>query len=1666
MTRRAANRADLQAEAAAEISGTARLHAEVAAEISGAARLQAEVAAGISGRASLQARVPTANLNREPASAGDTAGQCRRLKPAQKLKKAVAREPEGSLYLIKPPYSIRIKPPYSIRALRHQTCWVLTFLLLTLFLRVPLMAQDDNQPSWFSLTSQRTFSPGEKPEIAVNAHNIKELEFRVYRVKNPVKFFSQMQELHNFGGQAPALPKQAHTWLEKFHAWKHRIWARIRDFIRAQFSADSRHEIRLWRMGETEQPKGPNVQSFAQVPVLNQQQVVSVWKWTVPAHEQWESVSVSVPVSDKGVYLVEATDGRLRAYTIVVVTDIAIITKAGQGRLMSMVVDRRSGSPIAGIPVQVWADQQSVASQKTDANGLVDAAIKQAKPENVAVLADNADHFAINTPGAWNLGDDPNRNLKSYTYTDRPVYRPGDTVHFKSILRAQTPTGYVIPHGEDLRLEMRDPQTYDVIWTQSIKLSDWGTMHWDYVVPRDAHLGMYYLSMQMGERYVEGTQFSVEEYKKPEYSVKVTAQTPRVLQGHAIKATIDARYYFGEPVANAKVKWVVHTSAYWPYARDEDEDQADAGGEGDNAEDYGDYGGEQAEEKSGTLDANGMLQIEVPTRVDAKHQDQVYRIEARVTDAGNREISGKGYAVATYGSFYVTAEPGSYVYQKGSTATINVSAQDYGKKPVQTSFRVEINQWNWRTGSGPVVTTTQGQTDASGKAQVKLTIPDSGEFRVLVSASTPESRVVQATTYLWAPGASALWYGTEQERIQIVADKKSYQPGDVAHVLIVTGSGEASVLVTTEGNALYSGQVIKSSGGSIAVDVPVKPEYAPNFYVGAVFIRDNKLYEGSKSLTVPPTQHELNVQLVPSKPQYQPGEAASYRIKATDSSGKPAIAEFSLGVVDEAIYAIKPDTAGTILNAFYGKVYSQVSTESSLSYYFSGQAGKRAMQLASVRPSKGMAQLKPERLVQPKIRKAFPDTAYWVADVRTAANGQATVKFDYPDAITSWRATTRGITQDTKVGSAVVNAIVRKNIIVRLVVPRFFRRGDEITLSTIVQNYLPTDKTAQVSMQFAGLQVLEGQQQSVNVPTRGLVKIDYRVKVLDVDSAKVLGKALTDVESDAMELTLPVVPFGVKLAVSKSGSVAGAGTTDTVQQIAFPSGIESGTRKMTISVTPSIAGSVFSALDYLTSYPYGCTEQTMSSFLPDVLVGDALKKLGIKSNIDPVTLNKQVDAGLDRLYTFQHDDGGWGWWQTDDSAPFMTAYVLAGLSHAKAAGFEVKQDAIDKGRRWLLPEFNQSTKARTDLRAYMAYALVLSGSDSNAQIIDSVWQQRSTLTAYGKAVLGLAMLQVNDSRANDLAKQLESEAKQDDSQAWWPSDQNYLMEFSGNTTPESTAYALKLINRTDANSPLLAKAAVYLVSHRSEGYYWDSTEQTAMVIYGLTDYLERTQELKPNYSVEVQVNGKTVATKKFTPADALAPATTVSLPDAQLGQTSNDVRIAKTGDGRVYWSARGEYYSSQKNVIDSGSFKLSTARQYYKLTSQQKNGRIVYHLDDLSGPVQVGDTLAVRITVGGSAWRYLMIEDPIPSGTESIARDDLYELDEQPTWWARWYSDRELRDDRTTFFNFYFPQGQHEYVYLLKVVNPGVFRVSPTSVQPMYQPEYLSTSDALTVTVK
>ena len=225
-------------------------------------------------------------------------------------------------------------------------------------------------------------------------------------------------------------------------------------------------------------------------------------------------------------------------------------------------------------------------------------------------------------------------------------------------------------------------------------------------------------------------------------------------------------------------------------------------------------------------------------------------------------------------------------------------------------------------------------------------------------------------------------------------------------------------------------------------------------------------------------------------------------------------------------------------------------------------------------------------------------------------------------------------------------------------------------------------------------------------------------------------------------------------------------------------------------------------------------------------------------------------------------------------------------------------------------------------------------------------------------------------------------------------------------------------------------------------------------------------EFDADFNANVYINDKKVLSRHFTKADVMkSELPQVVLSSDQLRQGANSVRVEKSGPGRLYWSARGEYYTTEKKYFQNNKFSLNITRDYYRLAPQQVQDRIVYDLQPLSGEVHSGDVVAVRLSVNGSEWRYLLVEDPIPAGAEFVQRDDLYELKQKTDWWGFWFTRREFHDDRAAFFQTYF-NGHKEYVYLLKIVNPGKFRISPASVQPMYQPSVLATTDAATMEVK
>jgi uncharacterized protein YfaS (alpha-2-macroglobulin family) len=1530
--------------------------------------------------------------------------------------------------------------------------------LLLFLLAFPTVAQVDEGQPYFSLSSNRTFGTGEKPSIQLWAQGVDMLQFRVYRVNDPVKFFENLGDQHRFGGHTQR-PSRELTAIERFHQWKTRSRAAMRNLFRAQYTAESRSAIRHWeaeRAQKVVEHKQAAATEYANVPLLNPQQVVMVWQQSVPKGNRWDAQTVPVNVTKKGLYLVEATNGTLQAYTIVSVTDLGIIAKGSPGRVRARIVDRLTGAPVANAPVVVWSTHSTeeaagvdreIAKLRSDSDGITEAALQEKKPEGVLIMARRGDDFAAASIYGWTLRSDPDQSLMGYVYTDRPVYRPGHTVHFRGILRNELPAGYQIPTVKEVRVQVQDSDGKQV-YQRTLAVSAMGTVHGDIDLPAGAALGYYGIEMHAGEGNASGG-FEVQEYKKPEYEVKVMPSKKRVVQGEAIQAAIEAKYYYGEPVANAKVVWVIHRSRYWlPWYLDEDEEQ--------QAPDQDDTWSqkEEQDEQTGALDSQGKLTIQVPT--NTSKYDLVYRIEARVTDQANREISGAGFALATVGSYYIHVSPVQYVYQPGEQAQFSVETRDYdGNAVPRTAFSIDLTRHEWGKPEGASVGKTSGVTDAQGKATVQLKAP-SGSLQARAVSQTPEGRQVEDTAYIWVTGGFN-WYSGGQQRVDIVPDKKSYKAGEKARLLIVTGVPDAYLWVTAEGRTVNGSQLVHAKGGSATVEIPIVSDYAPNFFVTAVFLKDQRYFAGTKSIKVPPVEQQLSVELKASKAQYKPGDSGVFTLDAKDSAGRPVAAEFSLGVVDEAIYAIRKESVQDILAFFYGKKWNRVNTDTSLSYYFQGEAGKRRMQLARIRPGKALAIIKPEKMVEPKVRKVFPDTMFWTADLRTDARGHAQVAVNFPDALTMWRATARGMTADSKVGSAIERTVVRKNLILRLAAPRFFREGDEVTVSALVENYLTTGKNVKVSLDVQGLEMVEGTPRAIEVPSKGSGKVDFRLRARTAGNAVLLGKALTDEESDAMELTLPVIPFGVKLSVPKAGSL-GDGQGETQVDLTYPADAAASSRKLVLSVTPSVAGTIFNALDYLITFPYGCTEQTMSSFLPNVVVSKAVQQLHLKTNIKPDDLQEKIRAGLDRLYDFQHEDGGWGWWKTDDSSEFMTAYVVSGLKQAVAGGYTVNPDSISKATAWLKGRWPQMKKEQADLRAYVA---AVTGSN-----FDDVWNTRESLTPYGLALLGIGLQDAKDARAEQVATMLEQSVQTTATEAWWKVDRDTLMEFYVDASAETTAYALKFLVKQRPQSPLLAKAALFLANHRDEGYYWSSTKQTAMVIYGLTDYLAQSGELHPDFNVTVSVNSRQVMQKHFGEAEALTPATPdLELPPDQVTGT-NQVRISKSGAGRLYWSARAVYYTSSPKSMKTGSAELNLLRDYFKLVPSKEGDKVVHRLEPFTGAAAPGDVIAVRLTVTGTHWKYLMIEDPIPAGTEFIERDDLYELKEKPAWWAYWFTRREFHDDRAALFQTYFWDSQKQYFYLLKVVTPGAFRAGPARIEPMYQPGIMATTEPKSVEVK
>ena len=1553
-----------------------------------------------------------------------------------------------------------------------------TWLLIGAAAFFSMAFDSDEKETQFYLNTYRTFTPGDEVTVYLNGYfkRSRDVSFDIYKVLKPVDFFNAQENAHSPG--------------VKYDEDEEKMVSSINVRDRKMYRNNGSFDMRIKK------------------------------------NRYWSREEVSVPIQEKGVYLVTATVDEQVASTIVIVTPTGIVTKQSGSHLLGYVARNDNGQRVSNARV-IFRKGSTMEEKRSDRDGVAMIDPSEVTTEdddedlnrrgrygrdNVVVYGESSGDFFISDSYYYNYWYGNNGQNKVYFHTDRPVYRPLQTVYFRGIVRGMEEDGtYTLPENDSVQIKVTDSRGDEVEFIRT-GLSDLGTFHGEVVLGEEPPLGQYYVQILNGAITLGNGSFEVLEYKKPEFEVKVFTEEASYTKGSTVKVNVQTDYYFGSPVAEGTIEYRIMRSRYyrpwwegsrWAYLYR-------------TMPAYTPYGSEFIERGEGKLQSDGSFTFEVETPKDIEY-DYSYTLVANVTDASRRTISGSSSVRVTRGSFYLSSRTNKYVYKPGDKIDLNVKALRFsGNDGVVTDFKVDVVRrwWRDRDYEDEAIWSGSGRTSRSGEGSVSFDADKPGYYTTVITATDERGNEIKTSSNIYVADRDYAWDQLTNGAVQIIPDKDLYKPGETISALVIMPVGDVDALMTVEGPTIYSYQVERLSGNSAIVRIPVEERYAPNVFLNATALIGSQMYQTSQQITVAPEASMVTIEIATDKEEYLPGEPGTVTLRAVDAKGRPVKdVDIALGMVDESIYAIKPDNTAPITSFFYGQRYNQVNTTSSLQFRFWSQSvEKRAMARdfdgESMEADIAMGAVASDEilnetslmagkpgnksldapLVQPTLRTDFRDQMFWTHSVRTDSRGYATIPVTFPDNLTTWRITARGVTRATQVGESTAKVIARKNLLVRMETPRFITEGDSLLIATNVHNYL--DEAKEVTLEFTA----EGLDQTmsrktVRIEANGEARVDWPVSASEIGNATLTIRALTNEESDAMELPVPVLPEGVLTGSSAITDISEPkGTRQMV--LILPDQGRLNTATLNVNLSPSAASSMIGALDELIGYPYGCVEQTMSRFLPTVVVADILEELKVPFDQEKrAEMPKMVKQGVKRLKTLQHDDGGWGWWEHDDTNPFMTAYVMYGLTTARSAGYDIDPNIYARGRTSLYDLIENRVaggslggsdrKLDRTTEAYMLYvaSILHDRQGENGMVKDRIADLADEeINLYGTALLAMAAeAQDLKSTTETYAARLRDGADVTTTGASW-SGQSWHYRWQEDEV-ETSAAAVKALLAIDGETELVKKGVRWLLAQK-KGASWHNTRQSAMVIYSLVDYLKVSNELTPDYSFVVRVNGREVMRERMTEADVFADEKKITLDGSSLRSGENVVTIEKEGEGRLYAAARLTYFATG-DAMTAGEAGFRVEREYYRLERVEQKGRFIYQKKKITGPVKSGDELFVKLRVTPeTSSEYVMVEDPLPAGCVVITDTKGYYIDGESEysydddnygyyrrWWRSWYADRDVRDEKITFFATSMGTGTQEMTYIMRAQIPGTYGVMPATATLMYYPEVRGNSGAIDLAV-
>jgi uncharacterized protein YfaS (alpha-2-macroglobulin family) len=1320
------------------------------------------------------------------------------------------------------------------------------------------------------------------------------------------------------------------------------------------------------------------------------------------------------------------------------VTDLGLTTKLSPQGMLVWVTSLQTGRAVAGANVAVYrAVGDPVWTGRTDAAGLAFAPADkigrgaQYYPAEFVTVAEKAgDRSFVGSSDSWSLDpwsfDVPfawrgkERSLVGTLFEDRDIYRPGDRVHVKGILRWQTDDGLETPRNLTFEANAwtSDGQSIDPVRGREVTVGPFGTLDFDVEIPSDAPLGYYQLVARQSDADLAlyGS-FRVAEYQAPTFAVTAESDRSSYVRGETLRLAVQGEYLFGAPMAGASVRWWAHRSTTGFRPENPDYESYRFGAElpwWESAAEAPDAGA--LAEDTGGLDARGRIEASVPLDLPPLREPLSIAIEGEVTDLDRSTVSGRRSVTVHPGEFYLgVRRAADGLLRAGESLVAEVIAlTPEGRLRPGVAATGILYRREWHTtrqegmggrydyqtrpedaevGRCAVVT-----ADAAVKCDVRL--PEPGQYVLRLEATDGRGNPIATTftAYAYGPGTAA-WYRSDDGHIGLVPDKEIYRPGDTARILVQNPFPEAEMLYTVERAGIPVRQSRRVTGPAPVLEIPILESYRPNVYVSVMLVRGRTAERpgpdgddagkpafavGLQRLTVETDSKRLRVEIRPERETYAPGEEIAVAVETRDASGTGVTAEVTLFAVDEAVLQLTGYQLPDPMELFWSLRPLSVRT-SEIRQQLASRLGPDDDKGEEGGGGGGGA--------GGTLRTDFRTVAYWNPGLLTDADGRATVRFRLPEKLTRYRLMALVATEADRFGRATSAVRIAKPLLLRPSLPRFLSTGDRFEAGVVVTLRDGAGGSATVTAEVEGVRLEGDAARTVTLAPGASAEVRFPFTAGAPGDARFRFRARMGDLEDGFEMTRPVrLPL-----IPETVAAYGETLTRAVEAIGDLDLVRPDYGRLAVGVSSSALTGLDAGMRFLFYYPYDCTEQLVSRIVPVVALADLCEGLGLEMPADADAVVRKAIAEIPRR---QRSDGGFGFWSDSvRSDPWLTAYAVWGFIRARERGYAVPERVMERALQYLAAALRRNERDPQQefiglaSKAFILYVLADAG-EPEAGYQEALYDARDDLPLFAKGFLAGAFLLSDDACAAmdcvpvvELRRDIENHAFLTAEKVHFEENVGDLYRALMQSDVTTTAILLDVLLRMDPAHPL-ATGLVRWILDKRDGGHWSTTQNSAWALLALARF-HRVRESEPaDFTATLDFGDRRILSERF--AGPPARETTHEIPMGELmsGRGRSLVIERQGPSGRLYYALSLQYARRDlpADPIDRG-FHVERRYEIVDLAALRDGAG----LERPAEPVlraRAGDLVRVQVSIVTPQERTrVVLDDPLPAGLQSIDFD-------------------------------------------------------------------------------